>query len=142
MRQFIRAGPQFVEQPRVLDGDDRLGGEVRDQLDLLVGERANFLAIDGDGADDLIPFEHRNRHHGADAAHLDGGHRQYLAIKIGTAFPQVGHMHRLARPHDAQRPVGARTDENSTDLLDILGGQRTVERGVPETSPSHSHMAP
>ena len=35
---------QFVEQPRVLDGDDRLGGEVLDQFDLLVGERANFLA--------------------------------------------------------------------------------------------------
>ena len=31
---------QFVEQARVLDGDDRLGGEVRHQLDLLVSERA------------------------------------------------------------------------------------------------------
>ena len=30
---------QFVEQPRVLDGDDGLGGEVLQQLDLLVGER-------------------------------------------------------------------------------------------------------
>ena len=29
---------QFVEQPGVLDGDDGLGGEGRDQLDLLVGE--------------------------------------------------------------------------------------------------------
>ena len=30
---------QLVEQPRVLDGDDGLSGEVRDQRDLLVGER-------------------------------------------------------------------------------------------------------
>ena len=37
---------QFAEQPRVLDGDHRLGGEVRDQLDLLVGERADLLAVD------------------------------------------------------------------------------------------------
>ena len=28
---------QLLEQARVLDGDDRLGGEVRDQLDLLIG---------------------------------------------------------------------------------------------------------
>ena len=36
---------QFIEQPRVLDGDDGLGGEVLHQLDLLVGERADFLAV-------------------------------------------------------------------------------------------------
>ena len=34
---------QLVEQPRVLDGDDGLGGEVLDQLDLLVGEWAHLL---------------------------------------------------------------------------------------------------
>ena len=41
---------QFVEQPRVLDGDDGLRGEVRDQRDLLVGERLNFLPEYNDGA--------------------------------------------------------------------------------------------
>ena len=39
----IRALAQFVEQPRVLDGDDGLGGEVLHQRDLLVGERFNLL---------------------------------------------------------------------------------------------------
>ena len=34
---------ELVEQPRVLDGDDGLGGEVLDQLDLLVGERPDLL---------------------------------------------------------------------------------------------------
>ena len=34
---------QLVEQPRVLDGDDGLGCEVRDQLDLLVGERTHLM---------------------------------------------------------------------------------------------------
>jgi hypothetical protein len=42
-----------VEQPRVLDGDDGLGGEVRNQSDLLVGKRPHFRAIDRDGADQL-----------------------------------------------------------------------------------------
>ena len=51
---------QFVEQPRVLDGDDGLRGEVLYQLDLLVGERTHLLAIDDDGADQLVVLEHRH----------------------------------------------------------------------------------
>ena len=42
---------QLVEQPRVLDRDDGLVGERLHQLDLLVGERPHFLAVDGDHAD-------------------------------------------------------------------------------------------
>ena len=42
----IGALAQFVEQPRVLDGDDGLGGEVLHQLDLFVGEWSNLLAVD------------------------------------------------------------------------------------------------
>ena len=34
------------DKPRVLHRDHRLGGEVFQQRDLFVGERANFLAID------------------------------------------------------------------------------------------------
>ena len=34
---------QLAQQPGVLDGDDGLRGEVRHQLDLLVGERPNLL---------------------------------------------------------------------------------------------------
>ena len=46
---------QLVEQPRVLDGDDGLGGEVVDQLDLLVGEGTNFLAVYGECTDQVVP---------------------------------------------------------------------------------------
>ena len=44
--QIVGALAQFVEQPRVLDGDDRLRGEVLYQFDLLLGERPDLLAID------------------------------------------------------------------------------------------------
>src|SRR5262249_30083822 len=44
---------QFVEQAGVLNGNDRLCGEILDQLDLLVGEGAHLLAEDIDGADKL-----------------------------------------------------------------------------------------
>src|SRR5262249_26725222 len=35
---------QFLEQPYVLDGDDRLVGEGLEKSDLLVGERSHFLS--------------------------------------------------------------------------------------------------
>jgi hypothetical protein len=44
--EIIRALAQFIEQPRVLDGDDGLSGEVFDQLNLLVGKGANLLTAD------------------------------------------------------------------------------------------------
>src|SRR5439155_20541970 len=50
---------KLVEQPCVLDGDDRLLGEVAQQLDLLVSERADLLSIDHDCADQLGIPKHR-----------------------------------------------------------------------------------
>jgi hypothetical protein len=46
LRQIVRPLAQLVEQTRVLDGDDGLGSEVLDKLDLLVGERSDLLAVD------------------------------------------------------------------------------------------------
>ena len=60
LAEVVGALAQFVEQPRVLDGDDGLGGEVRDQLDLLVGEGTDFLAIDSDDADQFVLLQHRD----------------------------------------------------------------------------------
>ena len=76
---------QLVEQARVLDGDDGLGGEIRDQLDLLVGERAHLLAVDGDGADQLVFLEHRhddNSPNAARASTADDG--QWIAVAVGS----------------------------------------------------------
>src|SRR5262249_48155071 len=42
---------QLAKQPRVLDCNDGLSGEVLDQLDLLLGERPYLLAVDREGAD-------------------------------------------------------------------------------------------
>src|SRR5262249_37930351 len=66
--QYVRCGcllfqrlSQFIEQPRVLDGDDGLSGEILQQFNLLVGIRPNLLAVDHDGADYCIVLEHGNR---------------------------------------------------------------------------------
>ena len=58
---------QLVEQAGVFDRDDGLVGETRDQLDLLVGERAHFCAINGDRADQIVLLEHRHGEQGANA---------------------------------------------------------------------------
>ena len=53
-----RALSQFAEQPRILDGDDRLGGEILHQLNLLVGKRPDFLAVDGDSPHQCAILDH------------------------------------------------------------------------------------
>ena len=59
--EIISALAQLVEQSRVLDGNDGLGSEVLHQLDLLIGERPYFGAIDKEGADQLVLLKHRHR---------------------------------------------------------------------------------
>src|SRR5262249_17132582 len=66
---------QLVEQTGVFDGDDGLGGKIADQLDLLVGERSDLLAVDGDRAYQLVLLEHRDHKQGPNTSEfhsLDG----------------------------------------------------------------------
>jgi hypothetical protein len=48
---------QLVEQSGVLDGDNRLGGEILDQLDVLIRKRTHLLAIDDNGPNQLLFFQ-------------------------------------------------------------------------------------
>src|SRR5262249_37427314 len=66
--QIVSALPQLIEETRVLDGDDGLGGEIRKQPDLLVSERSNFLTKDDDDSSWLTVFEHRNCNGAANAS--------------------------------------------------------------------------
>src|SRR5215469_18203858 len=45
---------QLVEQPRILDGDDRLIGEGFYKFDLFVTERPDISTTDRDGANSLV----------------------------------------------------------------------------------------
>ena len=42
LAEVVGALTQFVEQPRILDGDDGLGSEVRQQRDLFVVKGNDF----------------------------------------------------------------------------------------------------
>src|SRR5262249_30988475 len=60
LAQLDGAIAQLVHQPGVLDRDDGLLGEARDQRNLLVGEWPDLVAIDGNQSDHLFLFEHRH----------------------------------------------------------------------------------
>ena len=81
---------QLVEQPSVLDGDDGLGGEVPNQLDLLFGEGAHLLSVDADGTDQLVFLEHGNAQECAGTPENDK--RMLMVRLIGG---NVGDMHDL-----------------------------------------------
>ena len=57
-REIVGALAQLAKQPRVLDGDHGLLGEVLDQRDLLVGEGTDLLPEDRDRADQLVFLQH------------------------------------------------------------------------------------
>ena len=93
----------FVDQPRVLHCDDRLGGEILQQRDLLVGERTHLLAIDVDRADHIAVSEQRDRQQCADAAKL----YQFAGYLAGSvAAGDIGNMNKaLARGQLTERCI-------------------------------------
>src|SRR5215472_16689791 len=80
---------QLVEQPRVLNGDDGLGGEIGHQLDLLLRERSYLLAVDIDGANHLILFQHWHAKHTPKASKLDSGSHQRMTFGVGVVDRNV-----------------------------------------------------
>ena len=74
--KIVGALAKLVEQARVLDGDDGLGGEARHQLDLLVGEGAHLPVKNQDHADELVRLDHRDGDHSSrtrEPGHLSTG---------------------------------------------------------------------
>src|SRR5271165_1050794 len=61
--EVSRALAQFIEQPRILYGDDGLSSEVLHQRDLLVCKGTSFLAVHREGTDEFIFLQHWDAHH-------------------------------------------------------------------------------
>src|SRR5262245_6434047 len=98
LAQIGRALTQLVEQPRVLDGDDRLVSKVLQKLDLFVGECTDFLTVDAERANQFAFLEHRHDDNCAHAAHFNGGD----AVRV-----PLGKSALLANIEDARRLLGA-----------------------------------
>ena len=63
-----------------------------DQLDLLVGERPNLLAIDDDAADQLALLEHRHQQHCPRPSAVDQGDDTRFAFDVGPFCSEIGNM--------------------------------------------------
>src|SRR5215467_7845471 len=117
---LLQAFAQLVEQARVLDGDDRLRGEIADKLNLLIGKGADFLAIDVDRTDQLVFFEHRDvdKSPGASQFEETGAHGIALVDRLGL---DIGNLSRLFRRHHASErgPRYGTQEQVFSSLLDI-----------------------
>src|SRR5262249_18672487 len=87
---------ELVEQPRILDGNDGLVGEILNQVDLLVGERADLLAVDSDRAHQRVVLDHWYHEEWPDAAEFNARNCQWVAVKIALICTIVGNMDCLA----------------------------------------------
>ena len=56
---------QFVEQPRILDGDDSLGSEIRNEEYLFVSKGTDFLAKQSEYTDQVIFPQHWHKQTGS-----------------------------------------------------------------------------
>ena len=120
---------QFAEQPRVLDGDHCLRGEIRHHSDLFVGEGTDFAARQGERTDQLVLLEHRNIQNCPDAPEFNGCNDGGGALfDVGRVRREIGDVYdRFGRDHTAERSF--RTWTKRRALAELGEGGRGVERG-------------
>ena len=75
LAEVVGALAQLVQQSRILDGDDGLLREVLDQLDLLGGERADFLAIKRERTDQFVLLYQWSAQDRSHTPKFDSGYR-------------------------------------------------------------------
>jgi len=91
---FARLG----DEARVLHRDDRLRREVLQQRNLLVRERADFLAVNQDESDNRVIFPQWHQKLGPGAAEIDQRASMRLAVPVGPFVGKIGNVYEtLAR---------------------------------------------
>src|SRR5262249_54120803 len=123
---LLQRFPQFIKQPRILDGDDGLRGEILDQIYLLIVEGSDLLPIDSDSANQVVLLEHRHDQKRPSSGNL--GNRL-----IGIFRSDVGDVCDLPRVSDTVEDTGRATRGNRIALA--ISGPRLgciVQRYVPE----------
>ena len=90
-------------------------GEVLDQLDLLVGEWSNLLAVDADYADQFVFLEHRHGDKRAGTPEVSERSNRRITIEVGLGRSQIIDMHYLPRSRDpAETAAGIGTDYHAS----------------------------
>src|SRR5690242_5882512 len=88
--KVARAHAQLAQEPRILDGNDRLSGKILHQRNLLIVERAYLLSKKDERTDYFALLEHWHSQDRAIAAELGSCHRQRVAFKVRLLDRDVG----------------------------------------------------
>src|SRR5215831_6420771 len=89
---------QFIEQSRVLDGDNGLRGEVGKQLNLFIGELTHFSPIDSNCSEVLPLFQHWDDYQAPESGIVHTGYHPRLAIEIGWLLAHIDDVNRSKIP--------------------------------------------
>ena len=82
----------FSQQPRVLDCDHCLGGEVLQQRDLLAGECAHLLAVETEEADGRLVSEKRYMENCACAPQIGEGAGTGFSTLVRNSLRDIHHL--------------------------------------------------
>src|SRR5205085_5984712 len=78
-------------------------------MDLLLGERPHFLAVDRERAEHRVAFQERQPHRSASAEKLDRSHTMRVSPAVSLIVGNVGDLQRLlGRQHPSEARQGAR----------------------------------
>src|SRR5262249_7156596 len=91
---------QLFQQLGVLDRDDGLVGEIRDQRDLLVGERSHLLTENAECANQFVFFEHWYANCCPLTAQFNRCHTIWVPFQIGAVAANIGTMGSLLSSRD------------------------------------------
>src|SRR4029077_17891030 len=103
LREFSGSGLKFMEQSGVFNRDDGLRRKIRYQFNLLFGEGAHFLTVDGKDTNQLVLLEHWYVQQRAEATEFNGGHKNRLALYICRLRLDVDNMNCLLRLSDTTK---------------------------------------
>src|SRR5262245_55385767 len=110
---------KIIEQPRVLDGDDRLRGKILHQLDLLVGERPHVGARQPKSSNRNAVPQHRNAEIGAKTPKS----LRFRPVILGVSL-HIGNMNNL--PFSKARPMALpRSGSTGTVLVYSINSGET-----------------
>ena len=131
-RLLLQRLPQLIEQPRVLDGDNGLGGEVFHEFNLLVGKRPDFLPEDADNSDQRIVLEHRHTDEGSRTCQPDEELRVLWVFLVSGVFGHISGLDRSFGPCDLcdYRRAGHAHQWFALSRLDIRGRCVVHRHGV------------
>ena len=86
---------QLAEQPRVLDGDDGLSGEVLHQLDLLVGERTHLLAVNDKCANEFVFPKHWDNQCSSHSSQINCRYTTRVPFCVSATFNNIADVNGL-----------------------------------------------